>query len=199
MTEYDLLVLAGGEGERMGRVSKAEVEVAGRTMLDRVLDAAEAARRSVIVGPSELARPGIPAVLEDPPLGGPVAGLAAGLTALEADGDVPVVVLACDAPRAARAVPLLLDALAGDPGADVAWLIDAEGRAQRLVAAYRRAALRGALDSLADGGGVRGASVRRLTGALRHVDVADPDALGDDVDTWQAAEQIALVIEAEDR
>ncbi|MCB2178257.1 MAG: NTP transferase domain-containing protein [Actinomycetales bacterium] len=198
MIEYDLLVLAGGEGERMGRVSKAEVQVAGRAMLDRVLDAADTARCSVVVGPGRLARPGVPAVLEDPPLGGPVAGLAAGLAALGPAGDIPVVVLACDAPRAARAVPLLLDALARDPGADVAWLIDAEGRAQRLVAAYRRAALRDAVDALGDAGGVHGASVGRLTGALRHVDVADPDALGDDVDTWQAAEQIAALIEAEE-
>ncbi len=198
MMEYDLLVLAGGEGERMGRISKAEVEVAGRTMLDRVLDAGRLARRSVVVGPAELARPGVPAVLEEPPLGGPVAGLAAGMGALGPGGDVPVVVLACDVPRAARAVPLLLDALAHHPDVAVAWLIDRDGRAQRLVAAYRRVALLGALDALTDAGGAHGVSVRRLTGSLTHVDVPDPDALGDDVDTWQAAEQIATVIEAEE-
>ncbi|WP_104134280.1 molybdenum cofactor guanylyltransferase [Cryobacterium sp. Y62] len=96
----DLIVLAGGRGSRLGGVLKPAVEVAGRTLLSRVLDARPVARSTVVVGPPA-AQPaaGTPPfaaqpaagsatpsaliwALEDPPFGGPVAGIAAGLAAL---------------------------------------------------------------------------------------------------------------------
>nr|WP_237728311.1 DUF6457 domain-containing protein [Cellulomonas sp. APG4] len=67
----------------MGGVSKAEVLVAGRMLLDHVLDAATHARCVVVVGPERLARPGVATTLEHPASGGPVAGIDAGLTALD--------------------------------------------------------------------------------------------------------------------
>ncbi|TFB83772.1 hypothetical protein E3O44_18130 [Cryobacterium algoricola] len=84
----DLIVLAGGRGSRLGGAVKPAVEVAGRTLLSRVLDARTLARRVVIVGPVSArvaAGPeasGVLWALEDPPFGGPVAGIAAGLAAL---------------------------------------------------------------------------------------------------------------------
>lgn len=191
---YDAVVLAGGEGRRLGGslggTLKAEVLVGGRPLVDHVLDAVAGARRCVVVGPPELARHGAPTVLEDPPRGGPVAGIDAGLTHLDATpertggggAEPPVVVLACDVPRAAEAVPLLLAALASAPDADGAQMVDAHGERQTLVAVYRRAPLRAALASL---GEVRGASVRRLVAGLRAVGVADPDGVAQDADTWQ--------------
>lgn len=83
--EHDVVVLAGGAARRLGGVSKAEVVVAGRMLLDHVLDAAGAARRVVVVGPPHLARPGVPTTLEHPASGGPVAGIDAGLLALDDD------------------------------------------------------------------------------------------------------------------
>ena len=47
----DLIVLAGGRGSRLGGVLKPAVEVAGRTLLSRVLDARPVARHTVVVGP----------------------------------------------------------------------------------------------------------------------------------------------------
>jgi molybdopterin-guanine dinucleotide biosynthesis protein A len=86
--QVDLIVLAGGRGSRLGGAVKPAVEVAGRTLLSRVLDARPLARRVVIVGPTSAraaAGPeatGVLWALEDPPFGGPVAGIAAGLAAL---------------------------------------------------------------------------------------------------------------------
>ncbi len=208
---FDALVLAGGEGRRLGRTSKAEVVVAGRALLDHALDAARGARRVVVVGPPALARPGVVVVREDPPWGGPVAGIEAGLTALDAPAggapatagsagtaptppgdDVPVLVLACDVPQAALAVPDLLAALAD--GADGAQLVDAGGRAQ-LVAVYRRDALRRALAGLAGEGGVHGAAVRRLHERLAMAPVAD-HGRGADADTWDDVHRLDALLTA---
>ncbi|WP_308121903.1 NTP transferase domain-containing protein [Actinotalea ferrariae] len=203
---FDVLVLAGGEARRLGGASKPDVVVAGRTLLDRALDAARGARRVVVVGPPGLARPGVTVVREDPPSGGPVAGIAAGLAALDGregvpasapsaapSDDVPVVVLACDVPLAALAVPDLLAALG--EGADGAHLVDAGGRPQ-LVAVYRRAALRRALGALERDGGVHGVAVRRLRERLAMVAVADPDDQGADADTWDDVERLDALLTA---
>src|SRR5690606_32303891 len=80
---HDALVLAGGAGRRLGGASKPEVLIGGVSLLDRVLEATARARRVVVVGPSRLARPGVPTVMEEPPGGGPVAGIDAGLRFLE--------------------------------------------------------------------------------------------------------------------
>lgn len=198
---FDALVLAGGEARRLGGASKPDVVLAGRTLLDHALEAARGARNVVVVGPPGLARPGVTVVREDPPSGGPVAGIAAGLAELDAGhapgaaagDDVPVVVLACDVPRAALAVPDLLAALGA--GVDGAHLVDADGRPQ-LVAVYRRAALRHALDTLVVEGGVHGVAVRRLRERLAMVPVADPDGRGADADTWDDVERLDALLTA---
>jgi molybdopterin-guanine dinucleotide biosynthesis protein A len=90
---YDAIILAGGRASRLGGAQKADVEIGGRALLDIALEAAAGAVRIVVVGPDELRRDGREAgaasvrfVREDPPLGGPVAGLAAGLAALDQPG-----------------------------------------------------------------------------------------------------------------
>lgn len=180
---YDAVVLAGGAGRRLGGVAKPEVRVGGRALLDRALDAVAGARRRVVVGPEALARPGVTTTLEDPPLGGPVAGIDAGLAALGAEAADVVVVLACDVPRAGEVVPALVARLAGAPEADAAVALDADGRRQWLLGAYRRAALAGALDALRPGG-VRDRSVRSLVAPLSAVAVPAGGAAAD-ADTWQ--------------
>lgn len=194
---FDAVILAGGQALRLGGVTKAEVLVAGRTMLDRVLDGTRTARRVVVVGPDRLSRPGVPTVLEHPPSGGPVAGIEAGLAFLDAaagpdEPHLPVLVLACDVPRSAAAVPRLVWALKAAPDADGAHLV-AEGHAQ-LVALYRRAPLTRALALFLEAGGVHGVSVRRLAAELDMVSVDDPDGEGADADTWDDVERLDSLI-----
>lgn len=186
---HDALVLAGGAGARLGGADKPEVTVGGRAMLDHVLAATSSARRVVVVGPPHLARPGVRAVLEDPPLGGPVAGIAAGVAAL-GDGPQHVLVLACDVPFAADAVPDLLEAVASAPEADGVAVVDVDGRRQHLLAVYRRDALGAALARLRADGGVRDRSVRSLVSALDLVTVPDRHGAAEDGDTWEAVARI---------
>jgi molybdopterin-guanine dinucleotide biosynthesis protein A len=179
---FDAVVLAGGRARRLGGVSKPAVDVAGRRLIDRTLDAAAGARAVVVVGPPDVAPPGVRVTREDPPGGGPVAGLAAGLAALP-DGAPLVLVLACDLPRVAGASAALLDAAgrAEREGADGAVLLDVAGRRQPLAAAYRRASLDAALARLPSGGA--GAAMRDLVRELRLLDVPDDAGYAADVDT----------------
>ena len=92
---HDALVLAGGEARRLGGVDKPALLVGGATLLDRVLAACSAAARTVVVGPERpTARP-VAWCREDPPGGGPVPALRAGLELVSAP---VVVVLAADLP-----------------------------------------------------------------------------------------------------
>ncbi len=191
---YDAIILAGGEGTRLGGVDKAAVVVGGRSMLAHVLDAVAGARRTVVVGPPKLETFGVDRVQEDPPLGGPAAGLAAGLAHLGHDGETAVVVLACDLPLAALVVPDLLVALVGDDTADGAVLVDSDGRRQSLLAGYRRPSLRAAVARLEVSGGVNGASMRKLLDQMTLLEVPDPSGAARDGDTWEAVAELDEII-----
>jgi molybdopterin-guanine dinucleotide biosynthesis protein A len=83
---YAAVILAGGEASRLGGGGlKATRPVRGTPLLSRVLAAVDGAQRAVVVGPPELASLVPQDTLltrEEPPGGGPVAALAAGLAAL---------------------------------------------------------------------------------------------------------------------
>lgn len=180
--EHDIIVLAGGGGTRLGGVDKSALEVAGRRLLDRVLDSAAAARRVVVVGPVPVPEPALQTV-EDPPGGGPVAGIAAGLTALRAlSGSVSwTLILAVDQPEAAAAVGDLLDAAAtAGPDVEMVCPQDSTGHPQWLLAAYRTTALVAALERVGSG---HGTSVRRLVSGLNWAP-ASARHVGD-IDTWE--------------
>jgi len=183
---FDAVVLAGGSGARLGGVSKAELEVGGLPLLRHALKAVSGARHVVVVGPPELTRFGVATTLEDPPGGGPVAGLHAGLTHLAAGGEPAetVVVLACDLPLAAPVVPALLAALADTDGA---MALDPDSRPQPLLAAYRTRALQRAIAALP---AAHGAAMRSLTDRLRLTTVAVDSLAALDADTW---EQVAAL------
>ena len=74
------MVLAGGGSTRFGGVDKAMLVLDGMTLLDRVLTATAGAARTVVVGPMRTTYRDVDWTVEDPPSGGPVAGLAAGLS-----------------------------------------------------------------------------------------------------------------------
>lgn len=184
---FDVVILAGGTGERLGGVSKADLLLGGRRLLDHLLADLAALRAAgaplgsiVVVAPDSVTVPdGVVRTLEDPPGGGPAAGIAAGLAVL--DGSGLVAVLACDAPRSARALPVLLRALAdGGAGIDGAVVRNAAGFDQYLLGVYRAEGLR---LRAGEETGARDISARRFFAPLRLVPVEAGD-LDRDVDTW---------------
>ncbi|MER7493615.1 NTP transferase domain-containing protein [Streptomyces pharetrae] len=179
---YDTVVLAGGAARRLGGADKPAVRVGGRALLDRVLAACAGASTTVVVAlPRPTARQ-VTWAREDPPGGGPLAALDAGLRHTTAEH---VLVLSADLPFLDDGtVRRLRAALTAARDADGALLADADGRDQPLVAAYRAAALRRELAALtAAHGTLTGLPLRRLTGALDLVRVPDPVA-SFDCDTW---------------
>jgi molybdopterin-guanine dinucleotide biosynthesis protein A len=177
------VVLTGGTASRMGGADKASLEVDGVSLLERALAATVAALEVVVVGaPVPTSRP-VTWAREDPPGGGPAAGLLAGLDRLTLAPDL-VAVLAVDMPRVhAGTVARLTWAVEADPAVDGAVLLDAGGRRQTLAAVYRHAALGVARP---ERGGEHGLPVRRLVGDLRLVEVPTVGDEGRDVDTWEA-------------
>ncbi|MGM0385016.1 MAG: molybdenum cofactor guanylyltransferase [Actinomycetota bacterium] len=177
----DVVVLAGGRGRRLGGVSKADLRLGRARLLDHILadladwdDPRVPLGRIVAVAPDSVDVPsGVLRILEEPPGGGPSAGIAAAVAAL-GSGQL-VAVLTCDAPRAARALPLLLSALGPDGAA-----ARADGFTEYLLGVYRFGPL---ARRVQEERGARDVSARRLLGplALRGVDVG---GLGRDIDTW---------------
>jgi molybdenum cofactor guanylyltransferase len=153
---YDAVVLAGGTARRLGGLDKPAALVGGRTLLDRVLAALLPAAEVVVVGPERATVRPVRWVREDPPGGGPVPALAAGLPLV---GAARVAVLAADLPFLDRTV---LDRLAAAAeGHDGALLVDDDGRDQLLCGVWSTAALRTAV-AAADG--------PRLSALLRALD-----------------------------
>lgn len=175
------VVLAGGTAARMDGVDKSAVELGGRTLLAHAVDAFRDADEVVVVGPSVPTERPVTFVVEDPPRGGPVAGLLTGVDALlhrPRPVGLLVGVLAVDMPRVTPATLRRLRAAAA--GRDGAFLVGADGRRQLagVLDAARLAAVR------PDVAGQHGMALHRL---LAPLDLADVAATGDeatDVDTW---------------
>lgn len=189
---FGAVLLAGGRASRVGGAAKPLFDVGGMTLLDRAVHAvAPLCARIVVVGPQLEVRPPASAtvewVREEPPFGGPAAGIVAALASWP---QVPtwMFVLACDLPRVDAAVMQLTRDLAlQPPDVDGLCLADAAARPQWLTGVYRSGALlRGA--SRLDRAGAD-ASVRDLLSDLAiAVTTADADDGGDvslDIDTWE--------------
>lgn len=194
------IVLAGGESRRFGS-DKLAADLGGRALLDRALDGLPAHTAIAIVGPERPMDRDVTFLREDPPGGGPAAGLIAGLTwALEAGAEV-ILVLPGDAPGAGRAANLLLAAVAqparGSTSPDSAGSVetaatpataavgaDRTGREQVLQLALRPPAARLLIGAAGPDRG-RGQSVRRLLATLTPAPqpVPLPEELTRDIDT----------------
>lgn len=170
------VVLAGGTAARLGGADKASIEYAGRTFLEHSLAAVAVAGEVVVVGDQVPTSRPATFVREDPPLGGPVAGLRAGRRALAGHPEL-LLVLAVDMPRVTDAtVARLLDAVSGREGA---VLVDGAGRRQ-LALAVRTERLDAVMPA-----DPHGHSVRDL---LAQLDLAEVAAHGDEgrgVDRWE--------------
>jgi molybdopterin-guanine dinucleotide biosynthesis protein A len=200
---FAAVVLAGGAARRLGGAPKPARTVAGVPLLIRVLGAVAAADARVVVGPplppdpNEVhpgdvhraeADPGSAGVApevdgvrytrEEPPGGGPVAAVAAGIALLDpAHGCVAV--LGADLPfLTPDAVGRLLRAL--DQHTDLAVYVDPAGHPQWLCGVWRRAALDRRLAEIGDPAGV---GMRRLAEGLRRADVRTHED-GDGPPVW---------------
>jgi len=168
---YAAVVLAGGAGRRMGGRDKTAIGVDGVSMRDRVLAAASDAEPRVVVGGHEAVPEGVVFVREDPPGGGPVAAIEAGVAVL-GGGHREVLLVAGDLPLLTPdAVGALRRAL---PTADGALFVDGQGRRQLLCGVWQVEALRRRLREVAGSrdGRLAGASMRELLGSLQVVEVS---------------------------
>ena len=191
------IVVGGGGGERLGGVSKPDLTLGGVRVIDRVcgvLLQVCGAGCVAVVPPTVRVPEGVMRTLEDPPSGGPLAGIDAGLRALGVDDDVLVVVVSVDAPGVAGLLPALLGSPLGpESEGRIAVGGDPEPFDQYLMGVYRAGALRRILDeAVAALGSVRGVGVRRVLRALALERVrVDADVCRDidtpeDVAWWQA-------------
>ncbi len=182
-----VVVLAGGQSRRFG-ADKLDHSLDGASLLNRTLAGVPADLPVLVVGPPRPSTRRVTFVRENPPGGGPGAALICGLEAALDGGFTHVVTLPGDAPDAGRAVPVLLSGLESDPQPRCAVGVDVEGREQVLQLALGVPAARALLAAAGSRSG-RGASVRRLLGALDPPPVRVPLAPADtfDIDTPEQA------------
>jgi molybdopterin-guanine dinucleotide biosynthesis protein A len=177
---WSAVILTGGRSERFGR-DKAGAVLGGRSLLRRVVDAVPGDVPVILVGPEPDADLGraVHVAREDPPGGGPVAGVVAALPLV---GTPIVVLLATDLPFLGD-LPARLARDLAERDADAVLALDATGREQPLCGAYRTAALRASATAL---GGGHGAAMRALVAPLRRANLPPLPATVDpamDVDT----------------
>jgi molybdopterin-guanine dinucleotide biosynthesis protein A len=155
MKTWSAIVLSGGTNKRFGS-DKSAALLHGITLLDHVLSFLPKEIKTVIVGKD---------LFEEPPLGGPVAGIARGLQEIDTEF---VAVAAVDMPYGSALFSQLLNAIS----ADAAMPIDADGFKQPLCGIYRRVALLSAIEKL---GNPHGQSMRALCELLA-IDEVQVDA-----------------------
>lgn len=194
---FNAVVLSGGRSSRLGGTPKASLQLNGHSLLDLTCHAAAAARRLVVVGPDEVhgatirAQPVSPEfVRESPPFGGPAAALAAAVDHLQGESTPWLLVLACDMPRIAEAIPSLLTAAVDHP--EYSAMAHDGGRDQPLAALYRFDALRLAVQEIHASGGAQNLSMKALLARVqwRAIDVRPGSTA--DVDTWADAHSLGV-------
>lgn len=179
-------MLTGGSASRLGE-PKADAVLAGRRLVDHLLDQIPAEVPVVLVGPDPQVARAVTVTREDPPGAGPAAAIKAGVLAV---GTSLVAVMAVDMPFCVPVVAGLRDELAGFD----AVVPVTDGHRQGLSAMYRTEALRRA--DVAPG-----SSVAALLDQLDVMEVDRPAELLADIDTREqlrAAEQRLSIMERND-
>lgn len=171
------VILAGGRGSRLGGREKGEIRLDGHRLLDIVIEGACSAGCDPVIVAGDLTSEKATSVREEPPFGGPVAGLAAALRKVKTEW---FMLLACDLPHAHRLCHLLAESFHQmTPELDGLVALH-ENRIQWLAGVYRRESVERSLTGL---DGVDGASLGALLGRLTLREVQDPEGLSRDIDT----------------
>jgi len=168
----------------MGGREKGEIRLAGRRLIDIVVEGALAAGcvRAVIAGGVTSAS--AITVREEPPFGGPVSGLARTLQEVETDW---VMLLSCDLPHSMLLCHLLAESFRGiEPDHDGLLAVHA-GHRQWLAGIYRRSSIEASLDRFDD---LSGVSFHALLGSLNLREAQDPEGLSRDIDTPEDLESV---------
>ena len=173
-------MLAGGGSRRFG-ADKLAAEIGGRPLLEHALDGLPAGATVAVVGPTRPLSRSVVVVREDPPGGGPAAGLITGLIWALGTGAAAIVTLPGDAPAAGRAAALLLVELDRQGGEAVVG-VDGSGRDQVPQRALRPAAARRLIEVAGPDRG-HDQSVRRLVSALAPGRLTLSAELSRDIDT----------------
>lgn len=163
------VILAGGEARRMGGLDKGLVELAGRPMIEYVLEALGPQVGSLLISANRnldrYSAYGHPVVIDT--LQGYMGPLAGMLSAMQRLATAFLVTVPCDAPLLSPdLVSRLYDACVAQ-GADAAVATD--GRRQQPVFLLLRAGMAPALESYLAGGG------RRVDSWLARLRVAETD------------------------
>ena len=181
-SDVTVVVLAGGTSRRFGS-DKLGARLHGSTVLDTVVGSLPEGWPVVVVGPPrDCGRP-VTWTRENPPGGGPLAGVAAGVLRVR----TPIVaVVAGDMPYAGPALERLVAALrTAPPEVGAAVATDDAGFANPLLAAYRTSAARGALPIPAAN------RPAKMLLAVPHVEVTVTGVASRDVDTPADLEDLA--------
>jgi molybdopterin-guanine dinucleotide biosynthesis protein A len=162
------LVLAGGQARRMGGTDKGLLPLAGRPMVEHVLEALRPQVATILLSANRnhelYARYGYPVIADD--LGdyqGPLAGVA---TALRQHGAEYLATVPCDAPLLPSDLVARLRAACEADDADAA--VASDGRRSQPVFMLLRSRVAPALEAYLAGGGRR---VDAWLGQLRAVEV----------------------------
>lgn len=190
-----VVILIGGRGSRLAGanargdageqtpwpdaagVDKAALAVGGMTLLERAIRAVDGCP-VVVVGPQDAPLPGLVTTCEDPPGGGPAAGVAAGVQAVPTAAH-RIGVLAVDQAGVTAATWRRLTAALSDRAVTGAVLADG-GRRQYGVGVFSADALRRAIAARRSW---HGASLRDLLDPLIGADVPAVGAESRDIDT----------------
>lgn len=133
---WSALILTGGRSSRFGS-DKSEAILDGTALIDFLVFSIPASVPIVVVGPNRNKFPNnIDVIQEVPRGGGPVAGIAAGLSLIQREY---VAILATDMPYSAALAPFLLEKLSNE--VDGVIVVDEAGFQQPFSGIYRVSSL----------------------------------------------------------
>lgn len=140
---WSALILTGGTSNRFGS-DKSEAILDGTALIDFLVFSIPVGVPVVVVGPDRDEFPNnIDVIQEDPRGGGPVAGIAAGLSLIQREY---VAILATDMPYSAALAPFLLEKLSNE--VDGVIVVDEAGFQQPFSGIYRVSSLLKAFQKL---------------------------------------------------